>query len=250
MTRIVIDAGHGGNDLGAVYEGRREKDDNLKLALAVGKILENKGYDVVYTRQSDIYDTPTRKAQKANEANADYFVSFHRNKSVIPGQYDGVQTLVYNENPVTMKLANKINENLESVGFKNVGVEVRPDLAVLRRTKMPAVLIEAGFIDNAKDNRLFDDKFQEIAQAIADAITDEVSLEQNNSYYVQTGLYRNSSNANRLAAQLQRMGYPVLVDSYNNYIRVKVGPYSSLSEASSAERMLRNDGFSTLIIQQ
>jgi len=250
MARIVIDAGHGGSDFGATYQGRKEKDDNLELALAVGDILKNNGYDVVYTRQNDIYDTPTRKAQKANEAGADYFVSFHRNKSVNTGQYDGVQTLVYSENPVTMELAEKINENLEAVGFKNVGVDVRPDLAVLRRTRMPAVLIEAGFIDNDKDNRIFDQNFQEIADGIADAIMDEVALQSRNSYYVQTGLYKNSSNANRLAAQLRNMGYPVIVDRYNNYIRVKVGPYSSLSTASAQERRLRNDGFSTLIIQE
>ena len=50
--RIVIDAGHGGSDLGASYNGRNEKDDNLRLALAVGQILENNGIDVVYTRTS------------------------------------------------------------------------------------------------------------------------------------------------------------------------------------------------------
>ena len=53
MARIVIDAGHGGRDLGAAYNGRQEKDDNLDLAVAVGQILKNNGYDVVYTRNSD-----------------------------------------------------------------------------------------------------------------------------------------------------------------------------------------------------
>ena len=57
--RVVIDAGHGGDrDPGAVYEGRREKDDNLRLALAVGRILEQNGVDVAYTRVTDLYDTP------------------------------------------------------------------------------------------------------------------------------------------------------------------------------------------------
>ena len=51
---IALDAGHGGSDPGAVYNGRQEKDDNLKLAMAVGSILENAGVDVVYTREDDI----------------------------------------------------------------------------------------------------------------------------------------------------------------------------------------------------
>lgn len=57
--RVVIDAGHGGEyDPGAVFEGRQEKDDNLRLALAVGDILENNGVEVIFTRVTDVYDTP------------------------------------------------------------------------------------------------------------------------------------------------------------------------------------------------
>ncbi len=59
---IALDAGHGGSDPGAVYNGRNEKDDNLRLALAVGDILKNKGVDVVYTRTDDIYETPFKKS--------------------------------------------------------------------------------------------------------------------------------------------------------------------------------------------
>ena len=76
--KIVLDAGHGGEDPGAVYKERKEKDDNLKLTLAVGKILEENGVDVVYTRTTDIYQTPFEKAKAANEAGADFFISFHR----------------------------------------------------------------------------------------------------------------------------------------------------------------------------
>ena len=53
MAKVVVDAGHGGSDPGAVYEGRQEKDDNLALALAVGSILAENGVDVVYTRTDD-----------------------------------------------------------------------------------------------------------------------------------------------------------------------------------------------------
>ena len=65
---IMLDAGHGGQDPGAVYKGRQEKNDNLKLALAVGEILKNKGIDISYTRTGDVYQTPFEKAQLANQA--------------------------------------------------------------------------------------------------------------------------------------------------------------------------------------
>ena len=58
---IMLDAGHGGRDPGAVYNGRQEKDDALRLTLAVGEILQNNGIDVQYTRTTDVYQTPYEK---------------------------------------------------------------------------------------------------------------------------------------------------------------------------------------------
>ena len=71
-----LQSAHGGQDPGAVYKGRQEKNDNLKLALAVGKNPEDNGVDVVYTRTEDIYQTPFEKARIANQSGADYFISF------------------------------------------------------------------------------------------------------------------------------------------------------------------------------
>lgn len=61
MAKIVVDAGHGGRDSGAVFQGRQEKDDTLRLALAVGEILERNGQEVVFTRTEDVYQTPLGK---------------------------------------------------------------------------------------------------------------------------------------------------------------------------------------------
>ena len=72
---IMMDAGHGGRDPGAVYNGRQEKDDTLRLALAVGENLQNNGIDVEYTRTTDVYETPYEKAMEANEAGVDLFIS-------------------------------------------------------------------------------------------------------------------------------------------------------------------------------
>lgn len=169
-AKIMIDAGHGGYDNGASYEGRLEKNDNLNLALALGDELERRGYDVGYTRTTDVYDSPVRKAQKGNESGADYFISLHRNSSPEPNGYNGVQTLVYDRSGVKYELAQNINNELEKLGFRNINVDERPGLAVLRRTQMPAVLVETGFINNDYDNYLYDYNFEAIAAAIADAV--------------------------------------------------------------------------------
>lgn len=131
---IALDAGHGGSDPGAVYNGRREKDDNLKLAMAVGDILKNEGMDVFYTRDNDIYETPFKKATDANNSGADYFVSFHRNSGENPNAASGVQVLIYSEGGEKEQLAENILDNLTNLGFKDLGIIERPNLVVLKRT--------------------------------------------------------------------------------------------------------------------
>lgn len=172
--KIALDAGHGGSDPGAVYKGRQEKEDTLDLTLAVGDILKKNGIDVYYTRTTDEYETPFKKATDANNSSADLFVSIHRNSSENPNQYSGVETLVYSDTGLKAEVARNINNQLEDAGFKNLGVDERKNLVVLKRTKMPAVLVEAGFINNDKDNYLFDEEFDSIAQAIADGILESI----------------------------------------------------------------------------
>ena len=175
MATIVLDAGHGGSDFGATYLGRMEKDDNLRLTMAVGDILQKAGQNVIYTRTGDVYETPSQKAQEANAANADYFVSIHRNSSPYDNQYTGIESLVYDKYGTAAKMAGNINRQLEDIGFVNQGVNERTNLAVLRQTNMPAVLVEVGFINTDRDNMLFDSRLNEIAQAIADGILMSVS---------------------------------------------------------------------------
>ena len=170
MPLIVIDAGHGGGNPGASFRGRQEKDDTLALALAVGEILEGNGVSVYYTRTEDVYESPVQKALEGNAVNGDYFLSLHRNAGPYPGQFTGVESLVYSRYGRAGGLAEQINGRLEQMGFANLGVHERSSLAVLRRTEMPAVLVEVGFINTQEDNRLFDERFGDIAQAIADGV--------------------------------------------------------------------------------
>ena len=170
MAKVTIDAGHGGYDGGANYNGRLEKNDNLEIALAVGELLEQNGIEVGYTRITDVYDSPNEKARIANEQGSDLFVSIHRNSSPNPNTYSGVETLLYEESGLKQDVANAINEELAKVGFNNLGLNVRKDLTVLRRTQMPAVLVEVGFINTDADNQRLDNSFDETARAIANGI--------------------------------------------------------------------------------
>lgn len=256
MAKIAIDAGHGGADPGAVYQGRQEKDDNLKLALAVGERLKKNGLDVYYTRTDDVYQTPYQKAMSANESGADFLVSLHRNSSEHPNQYTGVETLVYDKNGKKAEIAEAVNDGLENIGFRNNGVKIRPGLAILRRSKMPAILIESGFINSEEDNRLFDEEFDEIAEAIASSITKYFSTEDqmmpaedgNEIYYrVQTGAYKNRENALKQQKKLERDGYPVFIVEKDGYYLVQVGAFEKLENAVRMEMMLRENGYQTYI---
>lgn len=174
MATVILDAGHGGADWGAEYNGRLEKDDNLRLTLAIGDILQNAGVNVLYTRTEDVYDLPAEKARMVNESGADYLVSIHRNSSPYPNQYTGVESLVYNRDSIAGEMAANINEQLERVGFENQGVNERRNLIVLNRTRIPAVLVEVGFINTDADNYIFDTRFYDVANAIARGILETI----------------------------------------------------------------------------
>ena len=240
---IMLDAGHGGQDPGAVYKGRQEKNDNLKLALAVGEILKNKGIDV--------YQTPFEKAQLANQAGVDYFISFHRNSSPKENQYNGAEVLIYDKSGIKYQMAENILGALGEVGFREIGVKERPGLVVLRRTRMPALLIETGFINSEEDNKLFDNKFSDIAQGIADAILgslDEETVQEPLYYRVQTGAFRKKENADRMLYQLLEKGYPSFMLHENGLYKVQTGAYQQIGNAVNMEQRLRDDGYSTVIV--
>ena len=249
---IMLDAGHGGIEPGAVYLGRQEKNDTLNLVLAIGEILQNNGIDVEYTRTSDVYESPLQKALEANEAEVDFFVSIHRNSSPMPNQYSGVESLVYSLDGIKLEMAENINTQLETVGFVNLGVKARPNLTVLRRTNMPAVLVEVGFINSDTDNQLFDENFQDIAEAIARGILE--TLPENNGshereeYGVQVGSFRNERYAQRLLRELRAEGFPAYIERYGDFNRVRVGEDLTMREAVSLERRLKRRGYPTVIV--
>ena len=252
---MMLDAGHGGVNPGAVYNERQEKDDALRLVLALGEILQNNGIDVEYTRTTDVYESPYQKAREANEAGVDFFLSIHRNSFPTDNVVSGVEALVYDKSGIKLEMAEEIVDELETIGFVNLGVKARSDLVVLQRTKMPAILLEVGFINSDTDNRLFDENFDAIAQAIADAILDTLDVNDNDNhddddrmYQVQTGAFRNRRYADRLRDELLRMDFPARVEDEGGFFRVKVGNFEDLEDAILMEQRLKRAGYQTVIV--
>ena len=150
---IVIDPGHGGKDPGAVYAGYKEKDIVLPIALYLGGFLSHTPDEVnlkincVYTRTADIYIPLRDRAFIANSVKADAFISIHLNASP-KHNAKGEEIWVYPGSIKSAKLADNITTFIdEIVPGKFRGIK-EGNFYVLRKTKMPAVLIEVGFIDN------------------------------------------------------------------------------------------------------
>ena len=255
---VIIDAGHGGVEPGAVFEGRKEKDDTLQLAIDLGNALERRGVQVEYTRVNDVYDSPYEKAAIANQSDADFFVSIHRNAMPVPGTASGIESLVYSNTGTAGLLAQNINAGLRSVGWTDLGVNERPGLVVLRQTRMPAVLVEAGFIDNRGDNQFFDRNLAATADAIADGIVktfDEAERQQEANgeipgfYVVQTGIFRRREYAEELLREMQARGFEGHMVMKNGLYYVRSGAFRELNNAIERERQLRRQGFETLIVR-
>lgn len=181
---IVLDPGHGGNDDGATNRDktRMEKNDNLQLSLAVrDHLLKHPHVRVLMTRETDVFVELDERCRIANSANADFFVSIHRNSAT---DGDGVEIWVNNsakDNAMDKLLGGYIMEKLDEVGVSNNrGVRygfrgssretVGNNYYVNRNTNMPSCLVEMGFMTSDVDNRFFDERMDQYAEAIASAI--------------------------------------------------------------------------------
>ncbi|WP_138207526.1 N-acetylmuramoyl-L-alanine amidase [Haloimpatiens lingqiaonensis] len=179
--KICIDPGHGGYDSGAVGPtGLKEKDVTLAVALKLGKILSDKGIDVVYTRTSDkVYwqsnESEDLKARVniARESGADYFVSIHCN--AFNSAAKGIETyfsLNNNQNGESKKLAEAIQKCLvNEIGLSNRGVKTA-NYYVNKWASCPSILTELAFISNPNEERILRSNTyqQKFAEAISHGI--------------------------------------------------------------------------------
>ncbi|GAN11033.1 hypothetical protein MAM1_0453c10585 [Mucor ambiguus] len=185
---VVIDAGHGGNDPGAIGVTRKkEKDFNLTIAHLVADLLKiNPNFKVYMTRDTDVFVDLSKRAKFANNLNADAFVSIHANNAgtATAGGYETWFT-----RDASAKFATTMHKKVLPVtGFKDRGVQSK-SLAVCRETKMPAILLEAGFLSNPNEEKqLFNAEWQDkYAKAIYDGICEYLGVsdqpEKTNSPY-------------------------------------------------------------------
>ena len=215
--RIFLDAGHGGKDSGATKGSRHEADDVLKVVKKVGKKLEEQYSNVTvgYSRTSDIYESPSKKADDGNDFGADYFFSFHRN--AYNGSAKGWETEYKSHSTVKDRIMSDLNKRMKKIGFTIRGDKQRDNLAVLNQTSMPALLFEIGFIDNSGDNTIFDKKFDDIVDAFVDVIGDNCGLKKTGSTNIdkeetevaekKEGCFSINKNAKDIGEFLHNRGY-------------------------------------------
>lgn len=182
VTRVVIDAGHGGSDPGAVgYNSvgkavAYESHINLAVALLVGEKLEKNGIEVIYTRDTDDYISLTERSEKANESECDLFVSIHCN-SIENGAINGTQVYYHPASEVGTVLAENIYKKMvDLTPLAPKETQNGSHLYVIRTTVSPAVLVETAFISNESDRKyLLSTSGQEtMAEAITQGILETI----------------------------------------------------------------------------
>ncbi len=169
---VVLDAGHGGGDPGAVIGNVYEKNINLAVATKVKNILTANGYQVIMTRDSDVRMNLNPRARMANQAGADAFVSIHSNICADEPNYAGIYTFYYKTHQGSSQLAQNIQSAIcAESGAIDRGI-AHGDYQVLRTTKMSAALVELGFMTNSEELRnLTDPSYQaKLAEGIAQGI--------------------------------------------------------------------------------
>lgn len=168
-SSIVLDAGHGGSDYGAIRCGINEKDINLDIAKRIEAILLSKGVNVIMTRDIDTSVSLEDRTIITANKNPDIFVSIHVNSSVKP-EILGIETHYYHQNSI--ELAQTVHANLISnIRTRDRGL-FKSKFYVINHTTVPAILVETGFISNdcERAELVSEQRKQQTAQAIAEGI--------------------------------------------------------------------------------
>ena len=178
--KIYIDQGHNPENpnAGAVGNGLREQDITYRVGLELAELLRANGnYEVRLSRPTPTSALGTSnttslraRVDDANAWGADYFISIHTNASENPSA-GGTEAFAYTRPSAAFTLGEDIVEGIASAtGLRDRGMKVRPGLYVLRKTAMPAVLVELGFITNASEAALMNENPALFARGIYNGI--------------------------------------------------------------------------------
>ena len=273
MAKVIIDAGHGGREPGAIYGDRKEKDDTLRLALAVGEILKQNGVDVAFTRTEDVYNSPFEKAQIANREGGDFLISIHRNASPEPNQYSGVESLVFDRDfeGIAEAIAKGI---LETLREDTKVQEVKWENTQAKGNEPASETMISGERNWNTDDRNRGVKWMEdgsqtgtMKRMAGEDVrmmperTDSRRQEPENQswqmqcgcctqerlYRVQTGAFRNREYAQEMLEKLLSEGFPAFLLLEDRLYKVQVGAYRMLDNAVRMEKSLRDAGYATFI---
>jgi N-acetylmuramoyl-L-alanine amidase len=177
---VFIDAGHGGNDLGATaLDGTNEKDLVLDIALKVKSLNNNPNIDILLSRDSDKFVKLSERTNLANSANADLFLSIHLNNDASK-LGTGIACYVPFKKNLYVKESTLLAKNILAA-TSNIFTESKlvntgeKGFYVIENTKMPSVLFECGFISNAKDLKIIQSDEDKIARLILDGVSSYLS---------------------------------------------------------------------------
>ena len=184
--KVFIDPGHGGSDPGAVSLGNYEDEINLEVSKKLEDILMARGIEVKMSRETDESLTLTQRANEANNYGADIFVSIHQN-AWQSSNVSGIETYHSPNSSKGEKLSEMIHENLiQDTKANDRGVK-DANFTVLKKSNMPATLVESGFITNKSEaSKLSNENYQQtLANAIANGVVEYlnkyVNIKEDNS---------------------------------------------------------------------
>ncbi len=175
--KVVLDAGHGGSDYGAIREGINEKDITLDITQRVASILKSKGYKVALTRSDDTYVSLQDRVDFSENETPEIFVSIHVN-SAVATEPKGIETHYYHD--YSKELANVVHTHLmKEIDTKDRGL-VKSKFYVINHTTVPAILVETGFISNAEERSelVAETRKKKTAKAIAEGIIEYIKSQQ------------------------------------------------------------------------
>lgn len=169
--KVFIIVGHGGSDPGAVANGFKEKDLNLTIATACADVLKRHGVDVLMSRTRDENDPLPEEIKECNAFNPDLAIADHNNA----GGGDGFEAWYQAESAASKKLAEHIEREVKAIGQNSRGVKKKLNsygsnwYAYLREIKVPTVILESAFVDNATDMQIIDTETEQKVMGVAQA---------------------------------------------------------------------------------
>lgn len=264
---IALDDGHGMNTPGkrtpTYPDGHfmHENEFNHVVVDYLSTILEACGFKTLLTAPTDADTALRARTNTANQAKADYFISIHANAYKGEwGDQQGTEVFYYPTSTEGKQLAIHVLEELiKGTPQKSRGIKTAT-FSVLKYSHMPAILIEAGFMDNPREAELLQsDEFRkEVAEEVAKGLCTYLGVQYKEGvlrpstpqvlYKVQVGAFSKKANAEALKTKLATLGYASFITYVRDLYKVQVGAYKQKENADALSKELRAAGFTPYVI--